>query len=440
MIERTDSSRQRGRRKNVVLNPIQARIWEVLGPTTEQWSDWRWHFRNRITNPEQLSKIITLTDRERSEFEKVSQTYPFSVTPYYLSLAQTDDLSDPILRQSVPSIEEYVFASIGEDDPLDEQGQSPVPGLIHRYPDRALLLVSDLCPVFCRHCTRKRQAKHGKATRPRADIDLAIEYIRRTEGLRDIIISGGDPLVLSNSRLSAILGKLRSIPHVEIIRIGTRFPVVLPQRIDGEFCGMCDQYGPIWLNTHFNHPNEVTQEAAKAVRELLRAGVPVNNQSVLLRGVNDSVESQMRLNLELLKIRVRPYYLYQADEVRGTEHFRTSVESGVRIIEGLQGHTSGLAVPFFVIDAPGGYGKIPIQPNHIVSCSDSELILRDYNGSVFSYRNPHFSGIATEGPLETCTAESCPGDHRSLAHDKGSAQAYLSQDPCRVPPDRDSKG
>jgi lysine 2,3-aminomutase len=391
-IEPADSPQKEFYEMNSNPGIIEARIRGVFSPTIEQWSDWRWHFHNRITTAEQLSKIIMLTSAERREIERVSQTYPFAVTPYYLSLAKRDDLSDPILRQSVPSIEECVFASIGEDDPLNEQGQSPIPGLVHRYPDRALLLVSDLCPVFCRHCSRKRQTKPDKPTHSKADIDLAIEYISRTETLRDIIISGGDPLVLSNSELESILAKIRSIPHVEIIRIGTRCPAVLPQRIDADFCRICDQYGPVWLNTQFNHPNEVTQEATKTVRELIRAGVPVNNQSVLLRGVNDSLEDQLRLCRALLRIRVRPYYLYQADEVRGTEHFRTPVETGLEIIGGLRGLTSGLAIPFFVIDATGGFGKIPIHPNYIVSWTDNELILRNYQGAVFSYRNPHFSG------------------------------------------------
>ena len=230
--------------------------------------------------------------------------------------------------------------------------------------------------------------------RPPSEIAAAVAYIRATPAIRDVIISGGDPLTLDNARLAAVLEQLRSIPHVEIIRFGTRFPVVLPQRIDAEFCRLCDRYGPIWLNTHFNHPNEITPEAARAVRELLRAGVPVNNQAVLLRGINDTVEIQRRLSHELLKIRVRPYYLYHADEVRGTEHLRTPVQTGLDIIAGLRGHTSGLGVPTFVIDVPGGGGKIPLQPNYVDSWTDTELVVRNYEGLTFRYRNPGDDGVS----------------------------------------------
>jgi lysine 2,3-aminomutase len=386
-------------RGDTMTNLIEGKIRVVLNPTAEQWGDWRWHFRNRITTADQLGKFVNLTDREKSEIDHVGQVYPFAVTPYYLSLARSEDLSGPILRQSIPSIDECSFAAYGEDDPLGELDQSPVPGLVHRYPDRALLLVSTVCSVFCRHCTRKRQTKLCQTARvafSEADIDRAIDYIRRTTALRDVIISGGDPLTLSNARLAAILAKIRTIPHVEIIRIGTRYPAVLPQRIDEEFCRICDQYGPIWLNTQFNHPDEVTPDAARAVRELLRAGVPVNNQTVLLRGINDSVETLTSLNHALLKIRVRPYYLYQADDVRGTAHFRTTIETGVKIIEGMQGYTSGLAIPFFVVDSPDGCGKIPVGPDYVVSRSESEWILRNYQGSVVHYGNPDFSSLVRE--------------------------------------------
>jgi lysine 2,3-aminomutase len=263
-----------------------------------------------------------------------------------------------------------------------------VPGLVHRYPDRVLLVLTDICPMFCRHCTRKREWRHGGWVRTPAEIERMLDYVRRHPAVRDVIISGGDPLTLSNRRLEEVISALRRIEHVEIIRIGTRYPVVLPQRIDDELCAMLSHYGPIWLNTHFNHPNEITPEAALACDKLLRSGVALNNQSVLLRGVNDSVETQLKLCHGLLKIKVRPYYLFQTDEVRGTEHLRTPVETGIKIIAGMRGHTSGLAIPTFVIDLPGGGGKVPLQPEYVISQTEDSLILRNYQGHVFSYRNP----------------------------------------------------
>ncbi len=365
------------------------RIWEVLKPTQEQWNDWKWHFRNRFNTVDKLSKVMDLSATQMKQMEIVSGRYPFSITPYYLSLVRLNDPSDPILIQSLPSFDEITYPEAGEEDPLDERDDSPVPGLVHRYPDRALFVITDICPLLCRHCTRKREWDGGNWwVRRKPQLEAAIEYIRKTHTIRDVIISGGDPLTVDNDGLEWILAQLRSIPHLEMIRFGTRFPVVLPQRIDEGFTRICDKYGPIWLNTHFNHPNEVTPEAARAARELLRAGVPVNNQTVLLRGVNDSVETQLNLSHALLKIRVRPYYLFHADDVRGTEHLRTPVETGIKIIEGMRGHTSGLGVPTFVVDVPGGGGKIPLQPNYVLSHTEDEIILRNYEGLIFRYRNP----------------------------------------------------
>lgn len=366
----------------------------MLKPTQEQWDDWRWHFRNRFNTVAKLARVMPLSETQKKQLQLVSVKYPFSITPYYLSLARAYDTLDPIICQAVPSFEELLYSDIGEPDPLDEQGNSPVPGLVHRYPDRALLVITDICPLLCRHCTRKREWDGDNwwvGRRPR--LEAAIEYLRKTPAVRDVIISGGDPLTVDNGELEWILSQLRSIPHVEIIRFGTRFPVVLPQRIDEGFCRMCDRYGPIWLNTHFNHPNEVTPEAARAVRNLLRAGVPVNNQTVLLRGINDTVETQLKLSHELLKIRVRPYYLFHGDEVQGTEHLRTPVETGIKIIEGMRGHTTGLGVPTFVVDVPGGGGKIPLQPNYVLSWTEDEMVLRNYAGRIFHYRNPRPSAV-----------------------------------------------
>ena len=274
------------------------------------------------------------------------------------------------------------------EDPLEEKRDSVVPGLVHRYPDRVLMVLTNLCPVFCRHCTRKREWRNGGWVHTPGEVEAMLEYIRQNKTVRDVIISGGDPLTLSTRRLEDIISKIRQIRHVEIIRIGTRFPVVLPQRIDDELCAMLSKYGPIWLNTQFNHPYEVTLESALACDKLLRSGVPVSNQSVLLRGVNDTVETQMKLCHELLKIKVRPYYLFQCDEVEGTEHLRTPLGTGVRIMEQMRGHTSGLAIPTFVVDLPGGGGKVPLQSDYVLSQTVGEFILRNYQGRIFRYRNP----------------------------------------------------
>jgi len=354
----------------------------------KDWNDWRWHFRNRITTIDELVKFIPLSTEEKLQLKLVTIKYPLSVTPYYLSLINPDDKDDPIRKQALPSFEEITFGGTNPEDPLAEERDSVVPGLVHRYPDRVLMVLTDICPMFCRHCTRKREWRNGGWARSQGEINIMLEYIRRHRSIRDVVISGGDPLTLSTPRLEEVISRIRGIKHVEIIRIGTRFPVVLPQRIDDELCAMLSRYGPIWLNTHFNHHREITPEAAEACDRLLRSGVPVNNQTVLLRGVNDSVEAQMKLCHGLLKIKVRPYYLYQCDEVRGTEHLRTPVEVGLKIIGGLRGYTSGLAVPTFVVDLSKGGGKVPLQPNYVVSQTEEEFVLRNYRGRLFRYRNP----------------------------------------------------
>ena len=368
--------------------PMADRVWELLSPTPEQWADWKWHFRHRITTVERLAQVLPLTEEEQEEIRRVNTRYHFSITPYYLSLIDPEEPRDPIRLQSLPAMGELLHDDLGAEDPMEEAEDSATPGLVHRYPDRALLVVTDICPLLCRHCNRKREWPGGNWVRPPEQLQAAFDYIRRTPAIRDVIISGGDPLTLNNARLEWILAQLRAIPHVEIIRFGTRFPVVLPQRIDEGFLRICDTYGPVWLNSHFNHPKEVTPEAARAVRELLRAGVPVNNQCVLMRGINDSLETQMRLSHALLKIRVRPYYLFHTDDVRGTEHLRTPVETGIRIIEGMRGHTSGLGVPTYAIDIPGGGGKIPLQPDYVLDWTAEELTVRNYEGLHFRYRNP----------------------------------------------------
>lgn len=352
------------------------------------WNDWKWQFQNRITSINQLGQFIPLSSEEKAQLQLVVRRYPLSITPYYLSLINPDDPDDPIRKQSVPSVLEMTMNTIGLEDPLAEKEDSVVPGLVHRYPDRALMVLTDICPMLCRHCTRKREWRNGGWVRTEGEMEAMLDYLRRNEVIRDVIISGGDPLTLSTSRLESIISRVREIGHIEIIRIGTRFPAVLPQRIDNELCAMLSRYGPIWLNTHFNHPREITPEAEEACDRLLRSGIPVNNQSVLLRGVNDNVETMLKLCQGLLRIKVRPYYLFQCDEVQGTEHLRTPVDVGLKIIEGMRGHTSGLAVPNFVIDLPQGGGKVPIQPDYLLRHNQDELVLRNYEGKVFHYRNP----------------------------------------------------
>lgn len=380
------------------------------------WNDWKWHFRNRITSVEQLAQFIPISIEEQAQLRLVTMRYPLSITPYYLSLIDPNDPDDPVRKQATPSILEMTLGSMGMEDPLDEKRDSVVPGLVHRYPDRVLMVVTNMCPMLCRHCTRKREWRNGGWVRTPVEVEAMLEYIRQHKDIRDVIISGGDPLTLSTRHLENIISRVRAIRHVEIIRIGTRFPVVLPQRIDDELCNMLAKYGPIWLNTHFNHVREITPEAAEACDRLVRSGIPVNNQSVLLRGVNDSVEAQTQLCHGLLRIKVRPYYLFQCDEVQGTEHLRTPVEVGMRIIEGMRGHTSGLAVPTFVIDLPQGGGKVPLQPNYVLAQTEDELVLRNYRGYMFHYRNP-----VKQAQEESLAEVLCPADDATVSLPDGTA-------------------
>jgi lysine 2,3-aminomutase len=382
-----------GRIANEVDEPPSLRLLrnrqKFFGDVPDQnWNDWKWQFRNRITSFEALSKVTPLSISDQVTMKLVIDKFPISITPYYFCLIDPDNPYDPVRRQAMPAFEEIALTGILSEDPLEEERDSVVPGLVHRYPDRVLMVVTDICPMFCRHCTRKREWRHGRWVRPTSEIDAMMEYIRCHEGIRDVIISGGDPLTLSTKQLECIIKKIREIKHVEIIRIGSRVPVVMPQRVDDELCDMLSKYGPIWMNTHFNHANELTDEAKAACDKILRHGIPVNNQSVLLAGVNDSVERQLKLCQGLLKAKIRPYYLFQADEVEGTEHLRTTVEKGLHIIEGMRGRTSGLAIPTYVIDLPGGGGKVPLQASYLVSRAGGELTFRNYLGNIYHYHNP----------------------------------------------------
>ena len=352
------------------------------------WNDWRWQVRNRIETVEELKKYIPLTKEEEEGVAQCVKTLRMAITPYYLSLIDPNDPNDPVRKQAIPTALELKKADADLEDPLHEDTDSPVPGLTHRYPDRVLLLITDMCSMYCRHCTRRRFAGQSDDSMPMERIDNAIEYIRNTPQVRDVLLSGGDALLVSDDVLEYIIAKLREIPHVEIVRIGSRTPVVLPQRITPEFANMLKKYHPVWLNTHFNHPNEITEESTRACQLLADAGVPLGNQSVLLRGVNDCVHVMKDLVNQLVKIRVRPYYIYQCDLSLGLEHFRTPVSKGIEIIEGLRGHTSGYCVPTFVVDAPGGGGKTPVMPNYVISQSHDKVILRNFEGVITTYSEP----------------------------------------------------
>ncbi len=353
----------------------------------EKWNDWRWQLSNRLNSVEDFEKVLPLTDSEKKALA-TQGLFRVDITPYYASLIDPNDPDDPIRKQVVPRADEIVPFTGMMEDSLAEDRHSPVPGLVHRYPDRVLMLVTTQCASYCRYCTRSRIVGDPSATFSRQDFEAQLEYLRNTPQVRDVLLSGGDPLTLAPKLLEELISRLREIPHIEIIRIGSRVPVFMPQRVTPELCDMLQKYHPLWLNIHVNHPNEITAELAQATDRLTRAGIPLGNQSVLLAGVNDCVHIQRKLVQDLVRIRVRPYYLYQCDLVEGAGHFRTPVAKGIEIIEGLRGHTSGYAVPTFVVDAPGGGGKIPVMPNYQISMSDHKIILRNYEGYITTYEEP----------------------------------------------------
>ena len=344
--------------------------------TDLEWNDWRWQVRNRIKTVEELDKYVKLSNQEKEDIGRVLSKFRMSITPYYLTLIDPDDPDCPIRKQAIPSVYEMHVGQNDMLDPLAEDTDSPVPGLTHRYPDRVLFLITDMCSMYCRHCTRRRFAGQHDQRMPQDRIDMSIEYIRNHPEIRDVLLSGGDALLVSDEILEDIIKRLREIDHVEVIRLGTRTPVVLPQRITEDFVNMLRKYHPIWLNTHFNHYDEVTLESKQAIDRLADAGIPLGNQSVLLKGINDSVDIMKKLVQRLAYIRVRPYYIYQCDLSLGIEHFRTPVSKGIEIIEGLRGHTSGYCVPTFVIDAPGCGGKIQVMPNYVIPQAPGKIALK----------------------------------------------------------------
>ena len=354
----------------------------------EQWNDWHWQVRNRIETLEDLKKYFDLTPEEEEGIKTANSILRMGITPYYLTLIDPKNPKCPVRQQAIPTAAEVNKAEADLDDPLHEDEDSPVPGLTHRYPDRVLLLVTDMCSMYCRHCTRRRFAGQTDAALGMEKIDTAIDYIAKTPVIRDVLLSGGDALLISDEKLEYIFKRLRAIPHVQIVRIGSRTPVVLPQRITPELVNMMKKYHPVWLNTHFNHSDEITSASKGACELMADAGIPLGNQSVLLRGINDCTHIMKELVQDLVAIRVRPYYIYQCDLSVGLEHFRTPVSKGIEIIEGLRGHTSGYAIPTFVVDAPGGGGKTPVMPQYIISQSPKRIVLRNFEGVITTYTEP----------------------------------------------------
>jgi lysine 2,3-aminomutase len=362
-------------------------LWQDV--PDHQWDDWRWQTQNAVRSVRQLRTLLPFTTEELEAIGQLEGDYKLAIPPYYFSLIDQGDPADPIRLQSVPSPLEAENPSGYElDDPLEEDKDSPVPGLTHRYPDRALLITTPNCSMYCRYCTRKRATlTRGGWEGVSADDERMIEYVRKTESIRDVIVSGGDPLTLPIGKLRYYLENLKAIDHVDVIRIGTRVPVTLPQRLyDSELIDLLASAEKVYIQTHFNHPREVTPEAARVCKALLRAGMPINNHSVLLRGVNDSLGTMRDLLRALLRIKVRPYYIFHCDPVIGAGHFRTSVWKGLEIMEGLRGHMSGIGIPTYVVDSPHGGGKIPLMPNYLVSMSDDAVVLRNYEGMLIRYQ------------------------------------------------------
>ncbi|GAB6271750.1 MAG: KamA family radical SAM protein [Smithellaceae bacterium] len=355
-----------------------------------EWFDWRWQLQNAIRNVQALDSILHLSDNERQAMMHPSGDLPVAITPYYASLISPHDPSSPLRRSVVPVVDECLHTKGEEEDPLGEDADSPVPGIVHRYPDRVLFLVTDICATYCRYCTRSRIfGRQHQCFIDTAKWERALDYIASNPNVRDVLLSGGDPLTLSDDKLEWLLSRLKEIPHVELIRIGTKAPVVMPQRITPALVSMLKKYHPLWMSIHITHPDELTPEMSAACIRLADAGIPLGSQTVLLSGINDSVFTMTRLVHGLLQIRVRPYYLYQCDPIPGSSHFRTPISKGLEIIQGLRGHTTGYAVPTFVVDAPGGGGKIPLLPEYAIGWDKGDLMMRNYEGNIFRYPDNH---------------------------------------------------
>ena len=367
----------------------------------KDWNSWHWQLRNRITTLSQLNKLMpTLTPEEYAGTQLANTKLALTITPYFFNLIDAADENCPIRRQVIPRLEETRAAPWEMSDPCGEEKHSPVPGLVHRYPDRVLFLVTDRCASYCRYCTRSRLVSNATGYDFHPEFERQIDYVRRTPAVRDVLLSGGDPLLLSDDKLEYLLRELRAIPHVEFLRIGSRIPIFLPQRITPELCGMLKKYHPLFLSVHSNHPRELTTEVRDALGRLADAGIPLGNQSVLLRDVNDDVVVMRALLQKLLMCRVRPYYLYQCDLISGSAHLRTSVRKGLEIMEALRGHTTGYALPQYVIDAPGGGGKVPVNPEYVLSRNADRVVIRNFEGKVFEYPEAGDGTPLLTAPLE----------------------------------------
>lgn len=377
----------------MILTSQLTELWSDVAD--EQWNDWQWQLGHRLSSLQQLRQLIRLTPEEEEGLSAEGK-FHVDITPYFASLIDPEDPHCPIRRQVIPLARELKMFEGMSVDSLDEDEQSPVPGLVHRYPDRVLMLVTIHCASYCRYCTRSRMVGDPSMAFGKSDFERQLDYLRQTPSVRDVLLSGGDPLTLSDRLLEYLISQLRAIPHIEIVRIGSRVPIFLPQRITPDLCQILKRFHPLWINIHANHPKEITPEVEVALARLADAGIPLGNQSVLLAGVNDRVDIQKALVHRLVRNRVRPYYLYQCDLVRGAGHFRTPVSVGVEIIEGLRGHTSGYAVPTYVIDAPGGGGKVPISPNYLLSYGHRHVVIRNFEGKISTYVEPEYYDRNTE--------------------------------------------
>ena len=368
-------------------NEARSRILNYFNASDEDWIDWRWQLRNRISTVEQLSQFVDLTNKEKEELHEISGQLRWALSPYYLALVMCDKPHGGVWLQSIPSYQEITDTN-GSEDPMAEGWTSPAPCVTRRYPDRMIINVTNRCAMFCRHCQRRRNIGNRDTNKTRKELEAALQYVRDNEEIRDVLVTGGDALLLSDNTLDWLLGELHKIPHVEIKRIGTRTPVTLPQRITPELCAILEKYPPLYINTQFNHPLEITPEAKEACDRLVKAGVVLGNQAVLLRGVNNDPHIMKKLNQELLKLRVRPYYIFHAKNVKGTSHFITSIDEGLEIMEHLRGYTSGLAVPTYIINAPYGNGKTPIAPNYMLGKRGNQILLRTWENKIIPYETP----------------------------------------------------
>jgi lysine 2,3-aminomutase len=402
-------------------------VWKDV--SEREWADWHWQWRNRIEDIDTLSKVVRLTPKAIEGIQKALTRVRMAITPYFASLMDPESETCPIRLQAVPRGQEAEVKPWESVDPLAEDADSPVEGLVHRYPDRVLFLVTEQCSMYCRHCTRRRVVGITDMAASQERIEAGLEYIRRHKDVRDVLVSGGDPLTLSDERLDSILKALRDIPSVEIIRIGSRIPVVMPQRVTVDLAKILSKYHPVYLNTHFNHPMEITPEASRACAILTDHGIPLGNQSVLLRGINNCPSIMRDLVRGLVKIRVKPYYIYQCDLTWGLDHFRTSIAEGLEIMESLRGHTTGFAVPTYVVDAPGGGGKIPLSPQYILSASADTVVVRNYEGVIAAYKEPKYDPGDRVDEDGRCRI--CGGYHKGL----GGVASLLSGDKVSLVPE-----